>query len=76
MAITSIDIDPDLLAQAKATTGASSNREAVDIALRRLLAMHRQQAAVERIIARRFEPDQIDAPTITPTFLPGTSAGS
>ncbi|MEN2742221.1 type II toxin-antitoxin system VapB family antitoxin [Microbacterium sp. X-17] len=76
MAITSIDIDPDLLAQAKATTGASSNREAVDIALRRLVAMHRQQAAVERIIAHRFEPDQIDAPTIRPTFIPGTGVDS
>jgi Arc/MetJ family transcription regulator len=67
MAITSIDIDQNELAQAKALTGASSNREAVDIALRTLIAVRRQPAAVERIIARRFEPGQVDAPTIAPS---------
>ncbi|HEY8281311.1 MAG TPA: type II toxin-antitoxin system VapB family antitoxin [Leifsonia sp.] len=66
MAITSIDIDQDELAQAKAVTGATSNREAVDIALRTLIAVRRQPAVVERIIARGFEPSQIDAPTISP----------
>lgn len=66
MAITSIDIDQDELAQAKEITGAASNREVVDIALRTLIAVRRQPAAVERIIARRFEPAQIDAPTISP----------
>jgi Arc/MetJ family transcription regulator len=69
MAITSIDIDQDELAQAKKVTGATSNREAVDIALRTLIAVRRQPAAVERIIARRFEPSQIDAPTISPDFV-------
>lgn len=29
-------------------------------------AMDRQQSAVERVISRRFEPDQINAPTVTP----------
>lgn len=66
MAITSIDIDQDELTLAKQLTGATTNREAVDLALRTLIAVRRQPAAVERIIARRFEPDQIDAPTITP----------
>ena len=66
MAITSIDIDQDELAQARAVTGAASNREAVDIALRTLIAVRRQPAAVERIIGRRFEPSQIDAPTMSP----------
>jgi Arc/MetJ family transcription regulator len=66
MAVTSIDIDQDELKQAKELTGARSNRETVDLALRTLIAVRRQPAAVERIIARRFELDQIDAPTITP----------
>lgn len=66
MAVTSIDIDPNELKQAKELAGTSSNRETVDLALRTLIAVRRQPAAVERIIARRFEPDQIDAPTITP----------
>lgn len=67
MAVTSIDIDPAELKHAKEITGASSNRETVDLALRTLIAVRRQPAAVERIIGRQFSPDQIDAPTITPT---------
>ncbi|GAB3142474.1 hypothetical protein GCM10027057_26710 [Marisediminicola antarctica] len=66
MAITSIDIDQDELKTAKQLTGAKSNRETVDLALRTLIAVRRQPAAVERIISRSFEPEQIDAPTITP----------
>lgn len=69
MAVTSIDIDPDELRQAKELAGTSSNRETVDLALRTLIAVRRQPAAVERIIARKFEPDQIDAPTIAPTTV-------
>jgi Arc/MetJ family transcription regulator len=68
MAITSIDIDPDELRIARELTGASSNREAVDLALRTLIAIRRQPAVVERIIGRSFEPDQIDAPTIRPAL--------
>lgn len=66
MTVTSIDIDPDGLSQAKKLAGTTSNRETVDLALRTLIAVRRQPAAVERIIARRFDADQIDAPTITP----------
>ncbi|HEY0247843.1 MAG TPA: type II toxin-antitoxin system VapB family antitoxin [Gryllotalpicola sp.] len=67
MAITSIDIDQDELRQAKELAGTTSNRETVDLALRTLIAIRRQPAAVERIIARRFEAEQLDAPTITPS---------
>ncbi|KHK96604.1 hypothetical protein LK09_14850 [Microbacterium mangrovi] len=66
MTVTSIDIDPAELQQAKLLAGTTSNRETVDLALRTLIAVRRQPAAVERIIARRFDPDQIDAQTITP----------
>lgn len=66
MAVTSIDIDPDELRHAKELAGTTSNRETVDLALRTLIAVRRQPAAVERIIARKFDPDQIDAPTIPP----------
>lgn len=66
MAITSIDIDKDELKQAKELAGTTTNRETVDLALRTLIAVRSQPAAVERIIGRRFSPDQIDAPTITP----------
>lgn len=37
MGRTNIDIDDDLVAEAKRLTGAKSKREAVDIALRRLV---------------------------------------
>lgn len=65
MAITSIDIDAEELRVAKELAGTSSNRETVDVALRTLIAVRRQPAVVERIIGRRFDDDQIDAP-ITP----------
>lgn len=67
MAITSIDINQDELQQAKQLTGAKTNRETVDLALRTLIALRTQPQVVESIIARRFESDQIDAPTITPS---------
>ena len=66
MTVTSIDIDQDELKQAKLLTGTTSNRETVDLALRTLIAVRRQPNAVERIISRRFDADQIDAPTIEP----------
>ena len=75
MAITSIDIDPDGLRIAKELTGTASNRETVDLALRTLIAVRRQPAAVERIIGRRFDDDQIDAPTARPSaHAPDTKA--
>lgn len=66
MAITSIDIDQGELKKAKELTGAASNRETVDLALRTLIAVRRQPAVVERIISRHFADDQIDAATIEP----------
>jgi Arc/MetJ family transcription regulator len=68
MSVTSIDIDQDELRQAKELAGTTSNRETVDLALRTLIAVRRQPAAVERIISRSFEPSQIDAPTIAPSL--------
>lgn len=70
MTVTSIDINPVDLKQAKELAGTTSNRETVDLALRTLIAVRRQPAAVERIIGRRFTPDQIDAPTIDPAARP------
>jgi Arc/MetJ family transcription regulator len=70
MTITSNDIDQADLKQAKELAGTTSNRETVDLALRTLIAVRRQPAAVERIIGRSFEPDQLDAPTTTPTVGP------
>ncbi|MBH0082209.1 type II toxin-antitoxin system VapB family antitoxin [Salinibacterium sp. SWN167] len=67
MTVTSIDIDPTELRTARDLTGSRSNRETVDLALRTLIALRRQPAAVERIIGRTFDDDQIGAPTARPT---------
>jgi len=64
MAITSIDIDRDLLHDAKALLGASSNKEAVQRALQYTITMQRQQIAFERISQREFTDEQINAVTI------------
>lgn len=64
MPVTSIDIDPELLDQAKLAAGTRTTRETVELALRTLTAIRQQPAAVERIIAHRFEHEQIHAPTI------------
>jgi Arc/MetJ family transcription regulator len=76
VAITSIDINQDELRQAKELAGTTSNRETVDLALRTLIAVRRQPSAVERIVGRRFEPDQVDAPTIAPAAAPARRTGT
>lgn len=69
MTVTSIDIDQQHLRQAKELAGTTSNRETVDLALRTLIAVRRQPVVVERIIARRFEPGQTDAPSFSSAEL-------
>ena len=74
MTVTSIDIEPTELKLAKEAAGTTTARETVDLALRTLIAVRRQPAAVERIIGRTFDEDQIDAPTIPPTTAPPATA--
>lgn len=64
MAITSIDIDRDLLHDAKELLDAPTNREAVQRALQYTITMQRQRLAFERISQRAFTDEQIDAPPI------------
>ncbi|RZU62223.1 type II toxin-antitoxin system VapB family antitoxin [Zhihengliuella halotolerans] len=66
MAITSIDISGDLLRQARSLTGASSNREVVDLALRRLIAHKSKQQMVDAISQLADLPSGLHAPTIKP----------
>lgn len=67
MAVTSIDINPLDLQQAKELAGTRSNRETVELALRTLIALRRQSEAVEQIIAHDYELAQSDPTTVTPT---------
>lgn len=62
MTVTSIDIDQDILRQAKELSGTTTGRETVDLALRTLIAVRRQPVAVERIIARHLDPDGTRVP--------------
>ncbi|MFJ3382242.1 type II toxin-antitoxin system VapB family antitoxin [Curtobacterium sp. NPDC090217] len=66
MAVTTIDLDQPLLDDAKQLTGARSNREVVQRALETLIAVRRQPAAVERIIARDFAEDPTAADELHP----------
>ncbi len=52
MPVMTIDLDQRILDDAKRLTGARSDREVVQRALETLIAVRRQPAAVERIIAR------------------------
>ena len=56
MAVTSIDIDQDELRQAKELAGTTSNRETVDLALRTLIAVRRQPAAVSLLLSSESLP--------------------
>jgi Arc/MetJ family transcription regulator len=54
---TNIDIDDELLAEAMALTGELTKRATVEAALRTLIRMHRQMAAIERMKGLGWEGD-------------------
>jgi Arc/MetJ family transcription regulator len=64
MAVTSIDIDGDLLRDAKELLNAATNKEAVQRALQYTVTMQRQRLAFERISRREFTDEQIAATKI------------
>ena len=47
MAVTSVDLDPELIERARALTGERSNRAVLDLALRRLIASKQKSAMVD-----------------------------
>lgn len=69
-AVMLIEVDTNVLRRAGELASTTSNGETVDLALRTLLAVRRQSAVVERIVGRRFGPDQINAPTVAPPPAP------
>jgi len=56
MSVTSVDIDPDTLREAKAALGVTTTREAVDLALRDVVRRRRQLDAVATIASLDLEP--------------------
>lgn len=64
MAVTSVDLDPRLLARARELTGEASNRAVLDLALRRLIAAKQKGAMIEGIAELSDLPTELGAPTI------------
>lgn len=57
MAVTSVDIDTDLLQAAKESFGVRTNKDAIDLALRDAVARRRQLAAIDTLIGLDLETD-------------------
>jgi len=66
MALTSVDLDPQLIARARELTGERSNRAVLDLALRRLIASKQKGAMIEGIAALEGLPTGLGAPVVTP----------
>lgn len=67
MALTSVDLDPQLMERARQLTGEKSNRAVLDLALRRLIAAKQKGAMIEGIAALNNLPGELGAPVSHPT---------
>lgn len=70
MAMTSVDLDPQLLERARALTGERSNRSVLDLALRRLIASKQKGAMIDGIAALTGLEAQLGAPVVQPNETP------
>jgi Arc/MetJ family transcription regulator len=61
MAVTSVDIDPEMLRQAKTTYGVRTNREAINLALRDVVMRKQQLEAIDAIAELSLD----EHPTLT-----------
>jgi Arc/MetJ family transcription regulator len=66
MSLTSVDLDPQLIARARELTGERSNRAVLDLALRRLIASKQKGSMIEGIAALKGLPTGLGAPVVTP----------
>lgn len=66
MAVTSVDLDPELLERARALTGERSNRAVLDLALRRLIASKQKGAMIDGIAGLAELAAELGAPVISP----------
>ncbi len=67
MAVTSVDLDPELIERARALTGERSNRAVLDLALRRLIASKQKGAMIDGIAALSDLEAELGAPLCAPT---------
>lgn len=74
MAVTSVDLDPQLIERARVLTGEKSNRAVLDLALRRLIASKQKGAMIDGIAALADLETELGAPVIPPsTAVPPAS---
>lgn len=60
MAITSVDVNRDVLNEIKQRTGMKTDREVIEDALTMSLARARQDEFFERLASRTFDDDQLE----------------
>ena len=66
MAMTSVDLDPQLIGRARELTGEKSNRAVLDLALRRLIASKQKGAMIDGIADLTDLPEGLGAPVVRP----------
>lgn len=64
MAITSVDVDKELIARIKTLTGLKTDREVIHESLTKTLALVSQQQLLVRMKSRVFADDQISASAV------------
>ena len=64
MAITSVDVDKNVIAEIKKLTGLKTDREVIHESLTRTLALARQQELLTRMKSRVFTDEQMSNKTI------------
>ena len=64
MAITSVDVDKEVIAEIKKLTGLKTDREVIHESLIRTLALARQQELLTRMKSRVFTDQQMSDKTI------------
>lgn len=67
MALTSVNLDPQLIARARELSGERSNRAVLDLALRRLIASKQKGAMIDGIAALSDLDAELGAPVAPPT---------
>ena len=66
MAVTSVDLDPQVLARARELSGESSNRAVIDLALRRLIASKQKAAMIDGIAELSALTSELGSPVAAP----------
>lgn len=67
MAVTSVDLDLQLIERARALTGEKSNRAVLDLALRRLIASKQKGMMIDGIAALSDLESELGSPVVEPT---------